>query len=131
MESGVIKNPIDYFTFDINTHGTLSEESDGELRCELSHETLPIFIVGSIEYKLIDGKFPKDIYKVVISKAYSKLYDTIINGKSKPMVKTWGCRWFYPEWDSEKNLWFVMDKDGNRVYDGDRFSFVYDELDTD
>ena len=132
MESGVIKNPIDYFDFDFENHGTLDNEIDGKLICYLHHETLPIMIEGSVDYKLKEGKIPKESYRISIARAYSKLYNTIVNGKSKPMQKGWHTRWYYPEWDTELNLWFIMDKDGNKCYSQDDIpSYVVDELNTD
>ena len=125
------KNPIEYFIFDFSIGGY--EKSDKHsLRCELSHESLPIFISVEEDFYYEDGKVPKDLHKTVLIKAYSKLYETIINGKSKPMQKGWHVRWYYGEWDSEKNLWFVMDKDGNRLYNMDHMQgIVADELNTD
>jgi len=48
------------------------------------------------------------------------------------MQKGWHTRWYYPEWDAELNLWFVMDKEGNKCYTQDDIpSYVADELNTD
>jgi uncharacterized protein (DUF111 family) len=127
-----MKTPLDNFELFIDDTYRETRMGIGEkeitflygIKVWLQHKTLPIKILE----QHIGKTHVDEIRPVIIQRVYDKLIKMYLYGKAQTfsheithgtmMIPNGKLGFMYsPEWDKEKEAWFILDENNNKIYE--------------